>query len=413
MFPRDAASHPYLIKKSPLSIPILQQRLGPAQIPLLSPHVLRSGKLFLPSDVDLPAPLSARPPGSQNVVTAPPGPLTVDTQGTMVGGRHIDFCTPSHIGHQAAQYILSPRAPTAKEIRDARAAAIRLGFIEADALDPGTPRPPALPSGPEPTTQTVRYTSKGELTAFADDATALDALSSVLTAATCFDPAAWVDACDVLLRVRRLVVFHDELLPTHTPTLLQKIVFPSIKSSRSAVSKSSMLAFNDVMGLAWEGRQLRNVALDEGGLATPGTSFVHQFLLKAAGKDRFLMQEAIQSLLCVAAAIPLAYFIDMLVPYGRDHRNPRIRAKAAKVVAAAVACAGPEAVGACNLVELVVFAADILSDREQESRDAARSVLRAVHGLCGTPDVWEELTRDLSPLVAPKIANVVGPHQST
>lgn len=353
-------------------------------------------------------------------------------------GRQIDFDYSSIPASPAAR-ALTPRAPSAKEIRDAHAAAIRLGVLPADGVPPlaaSTPPPPSLPSGPEPTRETVEYLATGSLLPLADPA---GALSRVAAAQEDLDPTQWLATCELLLLLRQLAVHHAPLLAPALPVAFAGLLFAAVKSARSAVAKSGLLALQDVIRV-FAARTTLDLPLDRSGPENPSDSFVHVVLLKAAGKDRFLAEEAVRLLAVLAQTLPLGQLLDLLLPYARAHRNPRVRGKAATAVAAALAPSHIDAEARCERPELcpvdgslqgcppnpqptpptdvsicrefgcerlVVFGASVLTDRDPESREAARSILRIVSDRIAAPGVFESCLEGLAPLDRSKVVAAV------
>ena len=115
--------------------------------------------------------------------------------------------------------------------------------------------------------------------------------------------------------------------------------------------------------------------MDLGSLTRPANSLLLQLLLKASSNDkRFVIEEVQLSLTTMAKAIDPAASLDRLLPYAA-HRNPKVRAQVAIVLAAAAEQMSPEDLAHYDNDRLLKVGGDLVTDNTPDARTAARELL--------------------------------------
>ena len=119
--------------------------------------------------------------------------------------------------------------------------------------------------------------------------------------------------------------------------------------------------------------------MDTGCLTRPANSLLLQLLLKASSNDkRFVIEEVQLSLTTMAKSVDPAVSLDRLLPYAA-HRNPKVRAQVATVLAAAAQQMAPEDLAQYGNDQLLRVAGDLVTDNTPDARTAAREILAMLH----------------------------------
>lgn len=251
-----------------------------------------------------------------------------------------------------------------------------------------------LPDGPEPTVIEIEYPATEDLQPVDGDIAA--ALGEALSGMASSD---WVATCGALLMLRRLVRHNSaecvESLPAAVP-----LVVKSIRNLRSALSKTAIMTARD---LFLSSAPAMLPLCDVGGASQPMNSLLAQLLLKAASNDKkFVIEEAQRALSTMADALPPTDFSALLRPY-TEHKNPKVRGKAAAVVAASLGRMQPAELAACGLEGVLNLAARLISDNTPEAREAAKRIATGVKAAVEDEGVARQMA-----LVVPPAAPVEG-----
>lgn len=137
--------------------------------------------------------------------------------------------------------------------------------------------------------------------------------------------------------------------------------------------------------------------MDTGSLTRPANSLLLQLLLKASSNDkRFVIEEVLLSLTTMAKSVDPAACLDRLLPYAA-HKNPKVRAQVAVVLAAAAQQMAPEDLAQYGNDRLLKVGGDLVTDNTPDARTAARELLamlrkshETVASSCSTSDGEKE-----------------------
>ncbi|CDP02130.1 unnamed protein product [Coffea canephora] len=175
------------------------------------------------------------------------------------------------------------------------------------------------------------------------------------------DSKDWVLVCEALNDVRRLSIFHKEMMLDILGKVVTLIV-KSLKNPRSAVCKTAIMTSSDIFKAYGD-----NIidSLDP---------MLVQLLLKASQDKRFVCEAAERALVSMTTWVSPVSLLPKLQPYLKN-RNPRIRAKAAMCFSRSVPRLDIEGIKAYGIDKLIEVAASQLSDQLPESREAARGLL--------------------------------------
>jgi len=268
-------------------------------------------------------------------------------------------------------------APSAAEIKAAKAARIRLGLEAPDPNDPvditPAPTPSNIPSGVEPTSVDVDYTPSEQLEALDNPTEELESMATRLANIN----KDWLGVTTALLTTRRLTIHHSELLQPHLPTLVP-LIRKSCDNARSALCKSGLLCVADLLKTFGDSF----IPHMEAG----GVSSLLLVLMKKASQDkRFVVDEARKTLLVMVEMWTAEDTLRVMNPH-IAHKSPKIRAEAAKIVCAAFEklhyVGGADSVME-HFAEMLQIAGKLVSDKEPDARKAARTMattLKACHG---------------------------------
>jgi hypothetical protein len=155
----------------------------------------------------------------------------------------------------------------------------------------------------------VEYVVSEDLNDLADADVQLNTLLERL------DSKEWLVVCEALNHTRQLSIFHTHLLVPILDTVVA-LVIKSVKNPRSALCKTALMTSTD-MFMAYQDQLLD--------LLDP---LLLQLLLKASQDKRFVCEEAERTLRGMTTSISPQPMLQKLQPYV-NHRNPRVRAKAA------------------------------------------------------------------------------------
>ncbi|KAL5221746.1 hypothetical protein ABZP36_026459 [Zizania latifolia] len=251
------------------------------------------------------------------------------------------------------------------------------------------------------------------------------------------DSKDWIRACEALNDARRLAIHHSSLLSPILEKVMLAIV-KTMKSPRSAVCKTSIMACTDVFNSF--GNLLSSVSDDA------FEKLLLQLLLKASQDKRFVCEEAEKAMRAMAASMPPLPLLKKLKSYVH-HANLRVRAKAAvamshcasrmvsspppriplllwqtclRIPLLGLGAQGIEAMKDFGMSALLQVAAELLSDRLPEAREAARGMVDSVHAAFSKDAAargedesavsasWESLcSLSLSPISALSVAKIV------
>ncbi|KAK4782188.1 hypothetical protein SAY86_016290 [Trapa natans] len=221
---------------------------------------------------------------------------------------------------------------------------------------------PSIADGDHPTngggevgTLEIEYIESEDLTDVKDVDAALKSISAGL------ESKDWLLVCDTLNNVRRLALYHKEVMLDMAGDLITLLV-KSLKNPRSAVCKTAIMTSTDIINAYND--QLINF-LDP---------LLVQLLLKASQDKKFVCEAAEKALVAMTTWVSPTLLLPKLQPYLKN-RNPRIRAKASVCFCRSVPHLGMEGIKAYGIDKLIQTAASQLSDQLPESREAARTLL--------------------------------------
>ncbi|KAH9533297.1 hypothetical protein CY35_18G044400 [Sphagnum magellanicum] len=179
------------------------------------------------------------------------------------------------------------------------------------------------------------------------------------------DSKEWLVVCEALNHTRQLSIFHTDLLVPILDTVVA-LVIKSVKNPRSALCKTALMTSTD-MFMAYQDQLLD--------LLDP---LLLQLLLKASQDKRFVCEEAERTLRGMTTSISPQPMLQKLQPYV-NHRNPRVRAKAAMCMYNSVSRLGADGIKQYGMEPLIQLAAAQLNDRLPEAREAARKLVIDLH----------------------------------
>ncbi|GMJ14087.1 hypothetical protein like AT4G15830 [Hibiscus trionum] len=210
----------------------------------------------------------------------------------------------------------------------------------------------------------IDYISSEDLKPFQDPESKIQGLVEGL------DSKDWVKVCGSLNDARRFSLYHSALLLP----ILEKVISVVVKAMsnpRSALCKTSIMAASDIFNAF--GEKLLDFT-DSGAF----DQLILQLLLKASQDKKFVCEEADRSLKGMANSIAPLPLLKKLSGYV-NHRNLRVRAKAAVSISNSVSKMGVEEMKEFGFITLLQMAADLLNDRLPEAREAARSIVFSVY----------------------------------
>ncbi|KAK4782210.1 hypothetical protein SAY86_016312 [Trapa natans] len=175
------------------------------------------------------------------------------------------------------------------------------------------------------------------------------------------DSKDWLLVCDTLNNVRRLALFHKEVMLNMVGDAITLLV-NALKNPRSAVCKTGIMTSADIF------------CVYNDKLVDFLDPLLVQLLLKASQDKKFVCEAAEKALVAMTSWVSPTLLLPKLQPYLKN-RNPRIRAKASTCFCRSVLRLGVEGIKAYGIDELIRTAASQLSDQLPESREAARSLL--------------------------------------
>ncbi|KAJ3691745.1 hypothetical protein LUZ61_020909 [Rhynchospora tenuis] len=142
----------------------------------------------------------------------------------------------------------------------------------------------------------------------------------------------WVESCRALNDVRRFAVHHSPLLLKIWEKVMP-IILTAMKSRRTAVCKTSILACSDAFS-----RLGQVFPFPEKEQKSAFDDLLLQLLLKASQDKGFVREEAEKALEVMAVSIPRIHLLQKLELFV-NHNNIRVGAKAAAIISK---CVGSE-----------------------------------------------------------------------
>ncbi|GMI72150.1 hypothetical protein like AT4G15830 [Hibiscus trionum] len=252
---------------------------------------------------------------------------------------------------------------------------------------------------PPPAEASIDYISSENLKPFQDPESKIQSLVEGL------ESKDWVKVCESLNDVRRFSLYHSTLLLP----ILEKVISVVVKAMsnpRSALCKTSIMAASDIFNAF--GEKLLDFT-DSGAF----DRLLLQLLLKASQDKKFVCEEADRSLKAMANSIAPLLLLKKLGGYV-NHRNLRVRAKAAVSFSNSVSKMGVEEMKEFGFVTLLQLALDLLNDRLPEAREAARSIVFSVYkaftenGDENPEEAWQSFClTSLSPIQAQSVIKVI------
>ncbi|EOY02354.1 hypothetical protein QUC31_018212 [Theobroma cacao] len=260
-------------------------------------------------------------------------------------------------------------------------------------------------AGAEVANSEVEYIESENLSDLEDVDTCLEKLLSGLNSKD------WVLVVEALNNVRRLSIFHKEVMHMMLGDVIPLVV-KSLKNPRSAVCKTAIMTSADIFS-AYNDDLIDSL-----------DPLLVQLLLKSSQDKRFVCEAAERALEAMTTSVSPMSLLPKLQPYLKN-RNPRIRAKASMCFCRSVPRLGVEGIKEYGIDKLIQVAASQLSDQLPESREAARTLLLELqtvyvksHDLTTTvsehPEMgsWENFCQSkLSPLSAQavlRVTNIAG-----
>ncbi|XP_017244433.1 uncharacterized protein LOC108216238 isoform X2 [Daucus carota subsp. sativus] len=213
----------------------------------------------------------------------------------------------------------------------------------------------ALVSGTEAASIEVEYIESENLDDVEDVDTSLEILLVGL------ESKDWVVVCGALNNVRRLSLFHKELLHEKLGNVISLVV-KSLKNPRSAVCKTAVMASEDIFK-AYNDHTIDSL-----------DPLLVQLLLKSAQDKRFVCEAAEKALIAMTTWVSPVLLLPKLQPCLKN-RNPRIRAKASMCFCRSVLRLGFDGIETYGIDKIIHIAATQLIDQLPESREAARTLL--------------------------------------
>lgn len=220
-----------------------------------------------------------------------------------------------------------------------------------------------LPDGPEPVLVEVEYPETEDLVPV-DGNVELHLDDCICNLAS----AEWMTACSALLMFRRLIRYNTSECVSKLDVVVPHVL-KAMRSLRSALAKTAIMTVRDLY-LSASSEMVNHT--DGGGLLKPNESVLAQLLLKAASNDKkFVIEEAERSLSTMSEMLPPAQLIQLVSKY-TGHKNPKVRGKAAKVLASCVDKLSDCDLHLYGLGSLVKVVAPLINDNSPDARDAAK-----------------------------------------
>ncbi|CAH8388043.1 unnamed protein product [Eruca vesicaria subsp. sativa] len=219
-----------------------------------------------------------------------------------------------------------------------------------------------------PPESTIDYISSENLKPFPDPESSVQRLLEELASKD------WVKVCESLNNTRRFAVYHSSLFLPIIEKLMVVLV-KAMKNPRSALCKTSIMACSDIFKAF--GEKLTHLkTMDD---------LLLQLLMKASQDKKFVCEEADKTLNTMVNSVASLPLLRKLKTYVR-HSNPRVRAKAAVSTSNCVSKMEINEMEEFGMVMIAQIAADLLSDKLPEAREAARSMVNSIY----EKFTWEE-----------------------
>ncbi|KAG7547411.1 CLASP N-terminal domain [Arabidopsis suecica] len=210
---------------------------------------------------------------------------------------------------------------------------------------------------------TVEYVASENLEPFSDPESSVQRLLEELASKD------WIKVCESLNNTRRFAIYHSSLLLPILEKLIVVMV-KAMKNPRSALCKTSIMTCSDIF-IAYGEKLL------EGPHLKSMDDLLLQLLMKASQDKKFVCEEADKALNTMVNSVARLPLLRKLQTYVR-HSNPRVRAKAAVSTSNCVSKMELNEMEEFGMVLLAQMAADLLSDKLPEAREAARSMVNSV-----------------------------------
>ncbi|CAA7057565.1 unnamed protein product [Microthlaspi erraticum] len=215
-----------------------------------------------------------------------------------------------------------------------------------------------------PPESTVDYVASEDLKPFPDPESSAQRLLEELASKD------WIKVCESLNNTRRFAVFHSSLLLPILEKLIVVMV-KAMKNPRSALCKTSIMTCSDIFKAYGE-------KLLEASHLRSMDDLILQLLMKASQDKKFVCEEAEKALNTMVNSVARLPLLRKLKTYVR-HSNPRVRAKAAVSTSNCVSKMELKEMEEFGMVMIAQMAADLLSDKLPEAREAARSMVNSVY----------------------------------
>ncbi|KFK44979.1 hypothetical protein AALP_AA1G328400 [Arabis alpina] len=180
----------------------------------------------------------------------------------------------------------------------------------------------------------------------------------------------WIKVCESLNNTRRFAIHHSSLLLPILEKLIVVMV-KAMKNPRSALCKTSIMTCSDIFNAFGE-------KLFEKSHLKSMDDLILQLLMKASQDKKFVCEEADKALNTMVNSVARLPLLRKLQAYVR-HSNPRVRAKAAVSTSNCVSKMELSEMEEFGMVLIAQMAADSLSDKLPEAREAARSMVNSIY----------------------------------
>ncbi|CAH2078961.1 unnamed protein product [Thlaspi arvense] len=215
-----------------------------------------------------------------------------------------------------------------------------------------------------PPESSIEYVASENLKPFPDPESSVQRLLEELASKD------WIKVCESLNNTRRFAVHHSSLLLPILEKLIVVMV-KAMKNPRSALCKTSIMTCSDIFKSYGE-------KLLEGPHLKSMDDLLLQLLMKASQDKKFVCEEADKALNTMVNSVARLPLLRKLKTYVR-HSNPRVRAKAAVSTSNCVSKMDLHEMEEFGMVMIAQMAADLLSDKLPEAREAARSMVNSVY----------------------------------
>ncbi|CAN8324660.1 unnamed protein product [Cochlearia groenlandica] len=181
----------------------------------------------------------------------------------------------------------------------------------------------------------------------------------------------WIKVCESLNNTRRFALYHSSMLLPNLEKIIVVIV-KAMKNPRSALCKTSIMTCSDIFKAYGEKllEESHSKSMDD---------LILQLLMKASQDKKFVCEEADKALNTMVNSVSRLLLLLRKLKTYVGHRNPRVRAKAAVSTNGCVSKMEVNEMEEFGTVTIAQMAADLLSDKLPEAREAARSMVNSVY----------------------------------